>query len=493
MATYQQLMDAARKADAAGDGEATKRFLELAKAAKGEPQTNIVEQTGTGASEGIASALSFPTEMLNRGLGALGMPELRNPEIGGVELPIFGTRSLHEQSLDPFMSDVEPQTAGQRIGRRIGQDVGAGATAAPLAGISTVGGMGMNLASDVASGTAGGLTGEVTDNPLVNAVVSMLAGSAVPLGSQAFRSHDAPSIDDLKGKARDLYKQVEESDMRLTPGNTQELQGNMSARMYDMRMNPSLEPRAVAAMDEAYDLGSRSPTGEPSLYELEELRRYIGRKVLPSQEPGEKELGLALRDEIDSFVDKAAVAKGATSDVSALKEARETTRRYKNAEALDDAMDDAGRAAGSSGSGGNTINANRQAVKNALLKGKQAEYLTPEETAEVDKIVRGTRTSNALRRAGGLSPTRGALPLAFTAGQMFAASSGSPAFLMPSGIGIVAQALGEQLTKRQINDLSVMLRTGAKPNRALSAGERAVLNALLASQAAQQLPQSGPQ
>jgi hypothetical protein len=470
------------------------RLILIAKAkqkqqAAAKPQTNIIEQAGTGTSEGIANMAGLPVDMITKGINAVGGMAGMPP----IQTPVGGSESL-KGLLDPFMSDAGPQTVGQRIGRRVGQDVGSGAVAAPLAGVSSLGGLAMNAGADVASGAAGGATSEVTDNPLINAVVSLLAGGAVPGAAYATRGNGAPSIDDMKAKATALYRQVEESGVRLTPGNAQELAGNVSAKMHDRGMYPPTDVAAKGAVDRFYEMPDRAPNGEARLQDVEDVRRYVNERVTPSQVPGEAALGKAMKDEIDTFLKKVGVAKGGEDDIDALFAGRETARRYKNAETLDDAMDAAALNAGSSGVGGNTINASRQAVKNALLKGKQAGYLNPEEKAAVEQIVKGTRTSNALRRAGGFAPARGMFPSAGLIAQAsIAGATGNPLFVAPAVIGSVAQALGEQLTKRQVNDLSVLLKTGAKPDRAMSAGEIAVLNALLASQAAQHIPQSGPQ
>jgi hypothetical protein len=488
MATYEQLMDAARKADAAGDAPATKRFLELAKGAKSGPQTNIVEQVGTGTSEGIANMAGLPVDMLTKGINAVGGMAGMPP----IQTPVGGSESL-KGLLSPFMADAEPQTAGQRIGRRVGQDVGSGAVAAPLAGISSLGGLAMNAGADVASGAAGGATSEVTDNPVVNALVSLLAGAAVPGAAYAMRGDGSPSIDDLKGQASARYKQVEDSDLRLTPDQTQEMQGNISARMNDEFMDPPMHPNAAGGVRRVYGVADRSPDGQPTLQEVREATRWITQHVQKNVNAaeGEQALGGAMKSEIKDYLGKVAPDH---PDVQAWREADALTRRAKNAGALDEAMENASVNAGSSGVGGNTINASRQAVKNALLKGKQAQYLNPAEEAAVKQFVKGTKTSNALRRAGGFAPARGMFPSAGLIAQAsIAGATGNPLFVAPAVIGSVAQALGESLTKRQVNDLSTFLKTGAKPNRAMSAGEIAVLNALLASQAAQHSPQSGPQ
>jgi hypothetical protein len=443
-----------------------------------QPQTNLVEQVGTGTSEGIANMAGLPVDLVTKGLNLFG---------AGIEKPFGGSESI-QGLLDPFMSDVDPQTAGQRVGRRVGQDVGAGAVGGPVAGASSLGGMALNTAADAASGLAGGITSELTDNPVIDAIVSLLAGGGVVAGAKANRPNGVPSIGDLKSKAGRLYDQVSDSDFRLTPEQTQELQGNVSARMYEEGMDPPLDTKAARGVNRVYELGDRTPEGAPTLNDIEDARRFISRKVVPSQEPGEQGLGLAMKQEIDRYIDKIAASPNAPEDVLALKEARATTRKYKGAETLDSAFDKAALRAASTGVGGNDINAMRQNIRKILDSPKLSAGYSAEEKKAMETIVRGTKTTNTARFLGGLAPQRGMLPGWAAAGQAAAVgASGNPVYAAPAVIGTIAQFVGEKLTQNQIKNLSEIVRNGGSvaPKR-LTEGEQAVLNALLASQAAQQ-------
>jgi hypothetical protein len=67
--------------------------------------------------------------------------------------------------------------------------------------------------------------------------------------------------------------------------------------------------------------------------------------------------------------------------------------------------------------------------------------------------------------------------------------SGNMLWAAPAAVGVVAQGIGETLTRRQVNHLSEMLRAGKPIERGFTEGEKAVARALLATQAAQQGPQ----
>ena len=484
MASYDQLMEGARRADAAGDEAGARRFLELARGARAapapeQPRTNIVEQIGTGTSEGIADTLGMPVDLMTKGInfGArrLGLPEIQKPVGGSESIRAF---------LDPVMSDVEPQTAAQRIGRRVGDDLGGGAVVAPVAGISSLGALGLNAASDAASGLAGGVTSEVTDNPIANVVASLLGAGGVVAGSRAARSGPkAPSMEKLRRDQGAAYADVEASPTRLTPQATGNLAAAVDARMQSENMDPYLHPRAARTTVRIGELD------QPTIYEVEQRRRLAGRDVAGSSEASERELGVAMKSEIDAFLGglRPQDLQGGSADeaVEALKRGRDMTQRIKKAEAIDEATYKAVNRAATSGTGGNEINAIRQNVRSILDNPKARRGYSRDEVTAMEEIVRGTPTINAARMLGRFSPTSGMLSASLGGGLGAGAiSTGSVLMAAPPAIGFVAKAIGEKLTRGQIDNLSEIIRNGgvAPAGKAMSDGEKAVIRAMMLKQ-----------
>jgi hypothetical protein len=450
--------------------------------ARAAASTNLVEQVGTGTSEGIANMAGFPVDMVTKGLNL----------IPGVDIqkPVGGSESL-QGLLDPFMSDVGPQTAGQRIGRRVGQDVGAGAVAGPLAGVGSVGGMGLNAASDVASGLAGGATSEVTDDPTLNMIASLLAGGGVVAGAKANRvGPQAPSNEALRAREDDLWEQVRNSKVRLTPGASQDLKGSVSARAYDMRMRPSTHgPEATDAIDEVWSLPDR-----PSLYDVEEARRFIGTNTPAGydKKPTARIMG-GLKSEIDDYLDKIP-----HPDAEIAKDARDVSRRRIASEKLDRTLDRAERQAARSNNGGNVVNSQRQRIDAILNSPKESASFKPSEIGQMNDIVRGTKGTNAARLAGSISPLRGGAYAGGNLGMVGSAagfSGGDPLITAlaatPGVISAVARQLGEHMTDQQIQRLSATIRNGGVPvaGKTMTDGERAVVAALLAGRGANEASQ----
>lgn len=448
------------------------------------PSTNVVEQAGTGTSEGIAAMAGFPVDMATKGInaagGIFGMEPIQNP-VGGSE--------FFRGALDPFMSDAEPQTAGQRIARSIGHDVGAGAVVGPVAGISSLGGLGMNVAADAVSGAVGGAVDEIPgEHPVARALASTVAGAAVPGAFALKRGTGAPSLDDLKAEEGALYDKVRDSEFRLSPHQTQQLQGNVSARMYDEGMFPPADPQATGAISRLYEMPDRAPGGMPNLQDVEDVRQYINQRVMKSGTEAEKALAPAMKQEIDRYLEKLAERNPAAREgVEAGQRAHKVSQKRMKAEEVGREVQNAEWRASTTGLGGNDINALRQNIRRILDDPDRVRGYSKAERDQMQKIVEGTNATNAARFVGQLSPQRSPWLTAMQGGGALYAAN--PALMAPSAIGIVAQAIGETLTRKQVSDLSAMIRAGKPVERSLTDAEKAVLSSLVAIQGQQQLPE----
>jgi hypothetical protein len=474
------------------------RALALARArrrraeAAAQPQTSLAAQVGTGASEGIANMLGLPVDALTGALN-FGMRQFGGPQI---ESPIGGSESI-QGLLSPFMDPADPQTATQRIGRRVGNEVGAGAIAGPVAGINTLGGTALNAASSAGSGLAGGATAEAGGGPVAQIVASLIGGAAPVAATYAARPSPAPmSNQELRDASARMYDRVEASGAALTPRQAQELQGDVSAAVHPI-MDPPSQGRAVSAVNRVYDANAFTPDGSAPLMDVERARRFAGSNVLASNQTddAEKMVGGTIRRTIDNYLDNAAGADPVTAEaIDNLRTARDFSRRYIASETLDTAMRKAMRRANTGGSGGNEINTARQNIRAILDNPARAASFRPSELAQMEEIVMGTPGTNAARMIGGMSPTKGALPLmAGVAGSGVATvnvMNGNPllaiAATAPSAIGLIAKEIGESMTDAQIQRLSATIRNGGVPipGKALTASERAVIDALVARLAA---------
>lgn len=462
------------------------------RAESAKPQTNMVEQSMSGVNEGIGNFLGLPvdaaTGVLNLGIaGANAFIPNDEKRIQPIQNPVGGSGTMHGM-MDPFISDVAPQTTAQRYGRRVGQEVGFGAPMAlATAGMGNAAGqaarasmpafMASSTASDVGAGLAGQTAQEVMpDNKTVQFIASLLGGVAGggSVAAMTPRNAPTPSLDDVRAAEKSKWEAVQSNPATLTPQAEAEYLAKMQDQLVrDRATNPNLFPRANATLADIQGNPNRT------LYGLEEDRRLVGRNVAGNAD--EAAVGVKMKNEIDDYLRSLDPSKVTGADpraaVADTMEARALTARRSRAEEVTDATNKAETRAATSGTGGNEINATRQKIR-ALLdretdlvrKGKRGGY-TPDEIKAMEDIVRGTPTTNAARMFGRLAPTSGALPMMATgyggmAGLGSAVMGGNLLFAAPFGagaVGSVAKGVGESITKRQIEDLLKLILSGKKP------------------------------
>jgi hypothetical protein len=255
-------------------------------------------------------------------------------------------------------------------------------------------------------------------------------------------------------------------------------------------MNPSLHgPEGPAAVDEVWNLPDR-----PSLYEVEEARRFIGDNTpVGFDRKSTARVTTGLKQEITDYLDNLG-----HPDAKIATEARDVSRRRIASEKLDRTLDRADRQASRAHNGANVVNSQRQRIDAILNSPKDSSSFKPSELKQMDEIVRGTGATNKARWVGSISPMRGG---AFAGGNLIATggtammSGGDPLLTAlaatPGVISAISRQIGEHLTDQQIKRLSATVRNGGVPvaGKTLSQGEQAVLQALLASQAANQAQQ----
>lgn len=469
------------------------------------PKTNAASQFGSGINEGLAGFAGLPVEAATGVLNAMvqrptfDSAVARGPDgqlsvsltptgvSRGIENPVGGVADT-TAALSPFIDRTAPQSTGQKYARRIGQEVGFGVPAAlataaiPGSGAAARANMpwymGASLASDVGSGVAGQTSRQIAPNSDAADMVASLLGGGIAGGLAAASAPRAdvraPTLDEVKAQAARRWERVQETDATINPESMQDLDARLrSALVRNRATDTRLFPRANASVEEA------AAMTDPTLYGVEQTRRFIGRNVAANAD--EASVGVALKKEIDDYLKtltpEQMQGQSPQEAVANLFAAREATSRVKKAEAvLNKEMRGETRAA-TSGSGGNEVNATRQNIRAIFdlerdpTKSGKRQGFTPAEMEAMARVVFGTDASNTLRNVGKLSPTSGLLPLAITgvgggAGLTGAAMLGNPALAIPliaGGMGLFSKGMAEQLTKKQIQGLLETILTGGKP------------------------------
>ena len=154
-------------------------------------------------------------------------------------------------------------------------------------------------------------------------------------------------------------------------------------------------------------------------------------------------------------------AAGAAKSIT---EARKLNTQISKIDRIAEALTKGERRTERTGSGGNADNVTRQNISAILDNPKKLRGFTPDERDAMEKIVRGTSTQNALRLAGKLSPSGNGLMAALGLG----ATAANPAMAAIPAAGMVAKALSDRATTKNVDELLRVLRAGGKRSEAFA-------------------------
>lgn len=323
-------------------------------------------------------------------------------------------------------------------------------------GALTAAGHDQDIATGAAFGAAGGALGNVAGEGL-SAGLSKAAG--------AFnRKPVIPGNEELRQAAEAAYKAADDAGVIFRPEGVQRMANDIRVDLAEFGFHPGLQPRVATVLDEL----ERIQNGNVTLKGMDVLRR-IADSARKSLDPSEKALGNRIISHIDDFMQNMRPDDVLTGDAQrageALRTARDMWGRMRKSEMVDEAVERASRRAASTGSGGNVDNATRQNIRGILDSPKKSRGLKPDERAAMETVVRGTPTQNALRLAGKLSPQGNGLMAALGLG----ATVANPVMASVPAIGMVAKALADHATPRNVDQLSRIVRAGGQKSATQSA------------------------
>lgn len=417
-----------------------------------------VAQVGAGTQEGIAPFLGFPVDAVTGAINGTGqLTGLWDP----IQNPVGGAQ-FWDSIISPVRAGVpDPQNDRQRFLRRVGEEVGASAAGLPLAmvgGGSRAANAGVELASGLGSGLGAATAEYFAPDSAVAEIAGQLAGG-IPAGMAASRvlgvGSVAPemaeaSVEAQRQRAADAYGSVRADQSRLPVADTEDLGIRIADRMKAERMRPELNPYAssvakVLADDLGTDLSLIGPTQGLRVEDIEDLRRILGQSVPVTAAPADQRLVGIMRDELTGYLDGLNMPS-----TEALREGRDATRRYKAAEAVQEAVGKAERRAASTGSGGNEVNAVRQNLRAMLDSPAKRRSFTADELRQMEDIVRGTGSENMLRRLSRMAPSSGGLAGMLGMGGVVA----SPYVAAPAiAVTEVAKAAAERGSRKNVDAL----------------------------------------
>ena len=268
----------------------------------------------------------------------------------------------------------------------------------------------------------------------------------------------APSAVQLKNTSRQIYKEIDDFGVTINANSYGKLVEKIKGDLQSNGLDPQITPKAFQALKRLEEkVGS-----ELTLSELDTLRK-VAKSATSSLENAEKALGNSIIDSIDNFLDNADAKNlnGPAQSLSQIGErykvARNLWGRARRSELLDDAVKSA-REQASGFENGIRIQF-RQIIKNKKL----SKFFTKEELAEMQKVVRGTKSANLARLFGKLGFTDGQtsnLIGGTIGGALGGAAFGVEGVVVVPIIGFVSKKLAENLTKNNAKFANQVIRAG---------------------------------
>lgn len=283
---------------------------------------------------------------------------------------------------------------------------------------------------------------------------------------------------ELKDISTAAFKEADDAGVVFTPNLVNKVLNKVRGEFAAKGFHPENEPGAWVAFKELERL---SQGGNVNLTGIKTAREVASGGYRPQNEKNNMLIGKVINILDDAVQNPGAddVLMGdAAKGSAALKKARDYWARKSKMEMVDKLLAKAETRAGSTGSGGNAENASRQNLRKILDSDKAGRGFSGDEKKAVEKAVMGSKTQNAIRLAGKLSPQGSGLMAALLLGGTAAA----PQIAIPvAAAGMVSKKLSEALTKasaKEVKDLIAVGGSRANLPQKLSAAQKSLLEAM---------------
>ena len=307
----------------------------------------------------------------------------------------------------------------------------------------------------------------------------LLAGASAASGS---KKAPVPTVDELKDEARAIYKQAEASGVTFGRAEVAQTADDIAAKVISEGIDPTLHPRATAALKRLQDAGSTGMT----VKDVQTMRRVLAAAAKDPMNPDE---GRIARFMIDKFDDMVA---GKTPDLA---KAREIYRTAKKGELIETAIELAkSRASQYSQSGmENALRTEFRHLQRQIIKG-QLKGLTQAEIDAINKVANGGTLDNIARYVGKAAPT-GAVSFMAGGGVPFMVGNavggpgvGAVASGATMATGFAGKAAAEAIAKNNALKAALVARNSGAPlpKVRLTPQQAAIAQALIAAGGTQQ-------
>ncbi len=421
-----------------------------------EAQTRIGKGFGTvGEFVGGTGALGAA----GKGAKVLGKA-LSKPKPSGANLPA----NVGAPNVPALADDVAAvaRTGQQKIGDAlqkggaVAEDIGLGTGAIKTA---VVGGVGSEVAGQLTEGTAAEPYARIVGALLAPTAYAVTANKTATLARR--QAAEKNTIETAKVAQQKSYKEFDD----VAGGAFVQMDDVINSVEKRVRTDP--DGTFMTYINHGTEAGDQYITKarqvllkytgqEMSLGQVDKLRQGLNQVF---KESGYNRGVGEIRDVVDNVI-MTAPTVGPKGAGELLKVARADFRRFKKIEAFEEAMDVAKRNIDARGTGGDTINGYKQAVKNILNNSNKRGQFDKDEIEIMEKIVSGSFSENALRLIGKIAPSGNGLSLILNLGAIYF----NPAFLTATVAGFGAQKAGSALMQRNLKKVRESILGNAKPN-----------------------------
>lgn len=269
----------------------------------------------------------------------------------------------------------------------------------------------------------------------------------------------APTIPELKAAAKVGYESPEVAAVNIKSRAITEFADKTSLELNNLGIDDILAPKTFGLLSRL----QKAPDGSTITgANIQTARKAFG-NAAGSPDPTERLAAKTVIDKLDELLPNLSSKDVLSGDVGAaaktLEEARGNYSAAKRAESIDNKTIQAELRAAAANSGQNVANTVRQRMADILLKPKEQRGFSESELGQMEEIVRGSKSGNALRAAGNLLGGGGGLGAAVSAG-IGGLVTGGPGAVAPV-VGFGLKQLSNRLTLKQAERLSEAIRMRA--------------------------------
>lgn len=262
-----------------------------------------------------------------------------------------------------------------------------GTGAGTAVGTGMAAGNDTNLVEGALEGAVGGIGGAAVGKTLGS--VANYAGNKIGLLPGILSDTRVPrkSLDEVKAAKNDAYQAVDDAGIRYAAPDVKTLGRQMKQDLVAENVDPVIHPKAVQRAKRFDDITrNRTKTGIP-LWALDNQRQAISRDVTGP----ESAMGDIMRRNIDKFIETKPPLNASSADADSLvKTAREMNRKYQVYKQVDRAV----RKGVNAGTRAGEISPFRS-IANSDMRG-----ISPKEQGLIDNVVQGHGWQEMLARKG---------------------------------------------------------------------------------------------